>query len=148
MLHQRTDCEPHRVAERKLVDQDFRLVVAGVGVVPLVGAEPGEDEEEDGDTEVGHGRVDPHVQGQRREEGEQVGRLLLRLLVEDADAQVHEGHGEVDGLLSLVGDGEVGDGEVRLLGQQLTHQPVPLPGLLVHEPVGAVVDPFEGEIEL
>ena len=148
MLHQGPDCEPHGVAEGELVDQDLRLVVAGVGVVPLVRAEPGEDKEEDRYPEVGHGGVDPHVQGQRRQEGEQVWRFLLRLLVEDADAEVHEGHGEVDGLLPLVGDGQVGYGEVRLLGQQLAHQPVPLASLLVHEAVRAVIDPFEGEIEL
>ena len=43
-------------------------------------------------------------------------------LVKDGepDAQVHEGHGEVDCLLPLVGDGEVGDGQVGLLGQHLT----------------------------
>ena len=115
MLHQGADCKPHRVAEGKLIDEDLRLVVAGVRVVPLVGAEPGEDEEEDGDTEVGHGRVDPHVQGQRREEGKEIRRLLLRLLVEDADAQVHEGHGEVYGLLPLVRDRQVCDGQVCFL---------------------------------
>ena len=148
LLHEGADSEPHGVAEGELVDQDLGLVIAGVGVVPLVGAEPGEDEQEDGHPEVGRGGVDPHVQGQWGEEGEQVRRLLLGLLVEDADPEVHEGHGEVHGLLPLVGDGQVGDGEVRLLGQQLPHQPVPLPRLLVHEPVSPVIHPFEGEIEL
>ena len=28
---------------------------------------------------------------------------------------VHERHGEVDGLLALVGDGQIGDGQIRFL---------------------------------
>ena len=40
LLHQRADGEPHGVAERELVDQHLGLVIAGVGVVPLIGAEP------------------------------------------------------------------------------------------------------------
>ncbi len=46
--------------------------------------------------------------------------LLVGFLIEDGDAQVHEGHGEVDALLSLVGDGDVSHHQVRLLVQQLT----------------------------
>ena len=62
LLHEAADGEPHRVAERELVDEHLGLVVAGVRVVPLVGAEPGQDEKENGDPEVGRGRVDPDVQ--------------------------------------------------------------------------------------
>ena len=76
---------------------------------------PGEDEEEDGDAQVGRGGVDPDVQRERRQEREQIWRFLLRLLVENADSEVHEGHGEVHGLLPLVGDGEVGNGQVGFL---------------------------------
>ena len=36
-------------------------------------------------------------------------------LEEDGDAEVHEGHGEVDALLALIGDGKVGNGQVRFL---------------------------------
>ena len=76
---------------------------------------PGQDEEEDGDAEVGRHPVDPDVQGEGREEGEEVGRLLHGLLEEDAHAQVHEGGREVHALLPLVRDGQVGDGQVRFL---------------------------------
>ena len=34
------------------------------------------------------------------------------------------------------------------LGQQFPHETVPLSRLLVHEPVGPVINPLEGEIEL
>ena len=79
---------------------------------------PGEDEEEDGDAQVGRGGVYPDVQRERRQEREQIWRFLLRLLVENADSEVHEGHGEVHGLLPLVGDGEVGNGQVSFLKVQ------------------------------
>ena len=76
---------------------------------------PGQDEEEDGDAEVGRHPVDPDVEREWREEGEEVGRLLHGLLEEDAHAQVHEGGREVHALLPLVGYGQVGDGQVRFL---------------------------------
>ncbi len=47
---------------------------------------PGQDEEQHGDAQVGRGHVDPHVQGERWQEGEQVGRLLDGLAVQYADA--------------------------------------------------------------
>ena len=86
-----------------------------MGVVPLVRAEPRQDEEQDGDDEVGEHHVDPNFKVQRRHEGEESRLLLLGLPVEDADAQGHEGVGEVHSLLPLEGDGQVRDGEVRLL---------------------------------
>ena len=113
-MHERADSEPHGVTEGELVHQHL-LLVTGVGVVPLVGTEPGQYEEKDGDDEVGKHHVDPHFEVQRRHEGEQSWLLLLGLPVENADAQRHEGVGEVHGLLSLEGDGEVGDGKVSFL---------------------------------
>jgi len=60
--------------------------------------ESGEDEEEEGDDEVGGESVEPDLDGQRRQEREQRRRFLLRPLVQDADAQVEERLGEVDDL--------------------------------------------------
>ena len=40
---------------------------------------PGKDEEEEGDDEVGDDDVDPHVEGERVHEGEQLRWLLLWL---------------------------------------------------------------------
>ena len=47
----------------------------------------GEDEEEEGDDEVGDHDVDPHVQGQRVHEREQLRRLLLGLPTNDSDKE-------------------------------------------------------------
>ena len=113
-MHERADSEPHGVTEGELVHQHL-LLVTGVGVVPLVGTEPGQYEEKDGDDEVGKHHVDPHFEVQRRHEGEQSWLLLLGLPVEDTDAQSHEGVGEVDSLFPLKSDGEVSNGQVRLL---------------------------------
>ena len=40
LLHQTAHREPHGVDKGKLIDEDL-LLVAGVGIVPLVGTEPG-----------------------------------------------------------------------------------------------------------
>ena len=84
-------------------------------VVPLVRAEPGQYEEQDGDDEVGEHHVDPNLEVQGRHEGEQSRLLLLGFPVENADAQSHEGVGEVDRLLPLEGDGEISNGQVCFL---------------------------------
>jgi hypothetical protein len=72
-----THCEPHGVAETELIDQDLLLITA-VRIVPLIRAEsednnstflllvimrfvPGQDEQEDGDDEVGKDHVYPHI---------------------------------------------------------------------------------------
>ena len=86
-----------------------------MGVVPLVGAEPRQDEEQDGDDEVGEDHVDPDLKVQWRHEGEESWFLLLWLPVENADAESHEGVGEVYGLFSLKRDGEVSNGQVSFL---------------------------------
>ena len=43
LLHKWADSEPHGVTEGELVHQHLRLVVAGMGVVPLVRTEPEND---------------------------------------------------------------------------------------------------------
>ena len=52
---------------------------------PLYKCMPGEDEEQEGDDEVGDDDVDPDVEGERVHEGEQLGRLLLWLSIKDKD---------------------------------------------------------------
>ena len=48
-----------------------------------------------------------------------LGRDLVRSLVEDGDAQLHEWHGEVHRSVPLGVDGQVSDGEVSFLDTQL-----------------------------
>ena len=87
---------------------------------------PCQQEHSDGDTEIGSRHVDPDIQRQRHQEGEQVlGRRRL-LLVENAHTGVHVGHGEVHGGLPDGGDGHVDDGHVRLLRAELPDHPRPL----------------------
>ena len=45
---------------------------------PLVGAQPGEEEEEERHGEVGGDDVDPHVEGKRGEEGEEIWILKVK----------------------------------------------------------------------
>ena len=74
---------------------------------------PGDDEEHTADSGAGQQHVHPDVRRQRIEEGEHARVGAVGFAVQDADAQGHEGLGEVDGLLSDVGDGQRGHGEVR-----------------------------------
>lgn len=90
-------------------------MAAGVRVVPLVGAEPAHEEEGDAHPDVGAHHVDPHFHREGRQEGEQRGHFGRRFLEENADARVHERHGEVDRLLARGRDGQVHDGDVGFL---------------------------------
>ena len=63
------------VVKAELIDKNL-LIIARVGVVPLIRAEPGQDEEQDGDDEVGKDHV-----------------------------SCHEWVGEVNSLLSFISDG-------------------------------------------
>ena len=115
MLHERPDGEPEAVGEGELVVDNVGVLVARVLVVPLVRTEPGDDEEDEADDEVRHEHVDPDLEGQRREKGEQARVLLLRTLEEDADAEVHERLRKVDDLFAHVADGQRRDRQVGLL---------------------------------
>lgn len=76
---------------------------------------PRQDEEQNGDAQVRCGHVDPDVQGERRQEGKQIRRLLYGLGEQYADAQRHEGHREVDRSPALIGNGEVANGQIGFL---------------------------------
>ena len=79
--------------------------------------QPGQYEENNGDPKIAGDAVDPHFRRQRLEEGEETGRFLLQFLVQDADAQVHEGKCEVYRSLSLQGYRQVSYGHVSFLQQ-------------------------------
>ena len=67
------------------------------------------------DYKVGKHHVDPDFKVKWRHESKESRLLLPGFPVQNADAQGHEGVGEVHGLLSLVGDGQVGNGQVGFL---------------------------------
>lgn len=65
LLHQRPDREPEAVREGEVVLEDEPGVDAGVGAGPLVGGEPGNDPDGQGDQDVGEQYVEPDLQSQR-----------------------------------------------------------------------------------
>ena len=94
-------------------------------VVPLVGREAREHEQHEADDEVGEHDVEPDLDGERREEGEEARVRLRRPLEEDADAEVHERLREVDHLLAHVADRERRDRQVRLLQRDAIRDQIP-----------------------
>ena len=64
----------------------------------LIGRDPRQHVEQERHCQVGGDHVDPDSQGQRREKREQVRILFDRFGEENRDAQVHEGHREVNTL--------------------------------------------------
>ena len=64
----------------------------------LIGRDPRQHVEQERHCQVGGHHVDPDSQGQRREKREQVRILFDRFGEENRDAQVHEGHREVNTL--------------------------------------------------
>ena len=77
--------------------------------------EPGDDEHDEADDEVGGDDVEPDLDGERVEEREEAGTLALGPLEEDADAEVHERLREVDGLLADPADRQRRHRQVRFL---------------------------------
>jgi hypothetical protein len=61
LLHERPDREPERIGERELILDQFVLEIAGMGVVPLVGREPGHHEHRYRDQDVGREHVQPDI---------------------------------------------------------------------------------------
>ena len=85
LLHQGAPVVPEAVVESQFVLQFLGLVHARVGVLPLEGGKPGQQEHGDGDPQVGCCHVDPDVKRERHQEREQVLRRRGLLLVQDAD---------------------------------------------------------------
>lgn len=67
---------------------------------------PGNDKQDAAHSQVGQQDVDPDVRSHGVQEGEEAVLGDVGFAVQDADAGVHEGFGEVDGLFPHVGDGE------------------------------------------
>lgn len=86
LLHERSDREPERVRETELVLQVLRLLNARVGVGPLVRADSGHDEQQNGHAAVGRYHPEPDERAERRQKREQAGRALRRLFVQYTDA--------------------------------------------------------------
>lgn len=61
LLHEGADGEPEGVAQREVVLHDLPVVVAGAGVVPLVGREPGHDVDGGRDDDVRQQDVEPDL---------------------------------------------------------------------------------------
>lgn len=76
---------------------------------------PGYDEEHTTDTQTSQQNIHPDVRRERIEEGEDARVGAVGFTVQDADAQSHEGFGEVNHLLSDVCDGERRHGQIRFL---------------------------------
>ena len=111
---QRSECEPERVAEGKVVDvllDGWRSAdCAPAGFGPPV---DGEEDERNGQEDGANGG--PNLRGQRRHEGQESGLLLHRLLDHDTDAQLHERSAEIDDALAGRRYGDGPQSNVRLL---------------------------------
>ena len=110
LLHEGSQREPKAVEDAKVVGG----VRGGLGVfclillvkIPLIWAEPANQEQNHAHTNVGKHDAHPDLVGQGVQEGKHPRFGLLGLLDHDGDAQTHEGLGEVYHLLSHQGDGE------------------------------------------
>lgn len=67
---------------------------------------PGNDKKDTTNTQVGQEDVDPDVRSHGVQEGEEAVFGGVGFAIQDADAHVHEGLGEVDDLFTHVCDGE------------------------------------------
>ena len=56
------------IMESQLILQLLWLIYTGVGVLPLEGGKPGQQEHGDGDPQVGCGHVDPDIKRERHQE--------------------------------------------------------------------------------
>ena len=90
-------------------------------IVPFVGTEPSDDEQSETDDQIGRHHVDPDLERKWRKEREESGVLLVWFLEQNADAEVHEGFGEVNVLFAHVADCQRRHSEVCLLQWQRMH---------------------------
>lgn len=100
LLHEGADGEPEAVGQGELVLDDLGPGrVAGMRVVPLVRAEPGDHEHRYRDEDVGGQRVQPDLDRQRVHEREEPGRMARRYLRDCAFAISLAGYFLVDARL-------------------------------------------------
>lgn len=76
---------------------------------------PGNDKEHTADPQIGQQDVDPDVRGHRIKEREEASVGAVGSPVQDTDASVQKGFGEVNNFLTDKGDGERSHGQVGSL---------------------------------
>lgn len=101
LLHQTSYRKPQRISYAELVDQELWFFNARVRVGPFARGQSPHYEKAEGNHEVGNTEEQPNAEGKWREKHEEAGRNWFRFSVENADAQVHEGHSEVNGAFSF-----------------------------------------------
>ena len=124
LLHDGGYVEPEGVEYGEVVVQAVGILARVV--VPLVWREATDEEQDERDADERQRHTIPHLDVERLHEAEHARLLLLGLLDHDADAHVHEGHGELDGALALRRDGERRDRYVGLVAHKLAHHAVPV----------------------
>jgi len=116
LAHEGAEREPEAVEDGEVVGE--RRSVLSVLDLPLVRAEPADEEQHQTDAEVREDDAQPDVQVERVHEREHARLLLLRLLDHDADAEVHERLAEVDDALARRRDGQRRDRHVGHLHER------------------------------
>ena len=98
----------------------------------LIGRDPRQHVEQERHCQVGGHHVDPDSQGQRREKREQVRILFDRFGEENRDAQVHEGHREVNTLDEKIKKIKSQQGRHKGSPSSLISLPLPLYTSMLH----------------
>lgn len=105
-MHKRAHSEPQAIPGCELVLHVVVVLIAWVSATPLVRRESRQDHHDQTDQDVGDQRIDPNLQRERIQEGEQAGLFTRRYFVQDAYAQADEGLRKVNYLLALEVDRE------------------------------------------
>lgn len=86
LLQQGANGEPKAIGKTKLILQFSGLLNARVGIIPLSWRHAAQDKHANGDTHVGETQPQPNLAGERRHEGEELGRLLHGLAKQNSNA--------------------------------------------------------------
>lgn len=119
LLQEHTNRSPEAVAHPELVNQHSGLLNARKGVIPFTRGNAAQNEQTNGDTQICGPHAPPDFVGERRHEGKQRRWLLLWLLIENGDSQIHKGHREIHSTLTFGGNCEVCNRQVGTLRKEM-----------------------------
>ena len=102
LLHKSSNSKPETVEYGELVFNYVCVWVTWMGVAPFIRGEAGYHKQHEADTQYPGYHVDPHVQVQRGQEGEQFGRFWFGFLVQNGNTKVQKWFGEIHPFLSVV----------------------------------------------